>query len=222
VLFLKDFIEKTTCRVLPFFCTLPHSEWILWNLVLAFIPLVLAVWIFRKHSQWKRPLWWVFFLTYAAFLPNAPYLLTDIIHTIDVIRSDFSIWSIVLVFIPVHFVAIVSGFQAYVVCLILQSRYLALNGQKRWVNLSELLTHALSAVGIFLGRFIRLNSWDVVTSPRDVIKSVLNTLTAKQPLLVILVTFLIIAALYWIMKQITLGLVLRFRQISEEQRMSML
>jgi uncharacterized membrane protein len=222
VLILKDFIEKTTCYVLPFFCTLPHSDWILWNLVLAFIPLGIAGWIFRKHRQWKRPIWWVLFLSYAAFLPNAPYLLTDIIHTIDVIRSDFSIWSIVLVFIPVHFIAIVSGFQAYVVCLILQSRYLALNGQKRWVNLSELLTHALCAVGIFLGRFIRLNSWDVVTSPRDVIKSVLNTLTAKQPVLVILVTFLIIAALYWIMKQLTLGLVLRFRQISEEQRMSTL
>ena len=222
MLILKKIIEKTTCHVLPFFCTLPHSDWILWNLVLAFIPLGVACWIFRKHRQWKRPLWWVLFLTYAAFLPNAPYLLTDIIHTIDVIRSDFSIWSIVLVFIPVHFVAIVSGMQAYVVCLILQSRYLVLNGQKRWVNLSELLTHALCAVGIFLGRFIRLNSWDVVTSPRDVIKSVLNTLTAKQPVIVILVTFLIIAALYWVMKQITLGLVLRFRQISEEQRMSML
>jgi uncharacterized membrane protein len=77
-------------------------------------------------------------------------------------------------------------------------------------------------VGIFLGRFIRLNSWDVVTSPRDVIKSVLNTLTAKQPVLVILVTFLIITVLYWMMKQITLGLALRFRQISEEQRMSTL
>jgi uncharacterized membrane protein len=220
VLILKELIESATCQVLPFFCTLPHSDWILWNLVLAFIPLVIAVWIFRKHRQWKRPIWWVLFLIYAAFLPNAPYLLTDIIHTIDVIRSDFSIWSIVLVFIPVHFIAIASGFQAYVVCLILQSRYLALNGQARWVNLAELLTHMLSAIGIFLGRFIRLNSWDIVTSPRDVMKTVLNTLTAKQPVLVILVTFLIITVLYWIMKQITLGLVLRFRQLSEEKRMS--
>jgi uncharacterized membrane protein len=216
VLVIKEIIEAFTCRLLPFFCTLPHSDWILWNLVLAFIPLVLTVWIFRKHHQWKRPLWWILFLAYAAFLPNAPYLLTDIIHTIDVVRSDFSIWAIVLIFIPIHVVAIISGFQSYVLCLILQGRYLTLQGQKRWVNLSEFLTHLLCAVGIFLGRFVRLNSWDIVTSPRDVIKIVLNTLTTKQPVLVILVTFLIIAVFYWVMKQITLGLVLRFRQIAQE------
>jgi uncharacterized membrane protein len=220
VLVIKETIEAATCRVLPFFCTLPHSDWILWNLVLAFIPLVLTIWIFRKHHHWKRPLWWILFVTYAAFLPNAPYLLTDIIHTIDVVRSDFSIWSIVLVFIPVHVVAIISGFQSYVLCVILQSRYLILKGQSRWVNLSELLTHMLCAVGIFLGRFLRLNSWDLVTSPRDVIRSVLNTLTTRQPILVILVTFLIITVLYWITKQITLGLVLRFRQIAAENAAS--
>jgi uncharacterized membrane protein len=38
-------------------------------------------------------------------------------------------------------------------------------------------------------------------------------LTAKQPLLVISVTFIIVAMLYWICKQITLGLQLRIQQV---------
>ncbi|MGL5803849.1 MAG: DUF1361 domain-containing protein [Xenococcaceae cyanobacterium] len=33
----------------------------------------------------QSPLWWVLFSIYAAFLPNAPYLLTDILHLITVL-----------------------------------------------------------------------------------------------------------------------------------------
>jgi uncharacterized membrane protein len=222
---LRNAVEHAACQVFPPLCILPDSGWIAWNLCLAIIPLALSVWLFRRpgQAQSKRrplrklpkesPLWWILFLTYMAFLPNAPYLLTDVIHSINSARMGYSAWMLVLLVIPMHLVAIVGGFEAYVLSLINQQHYLVRQGAARWVNLAELITHALCAVGIYLGRFDRLNSWDLVQDPSVVALHLLNTLTARRPVLVVLITFVIITSLYWVMKQITLGLGLRYHQL---------
>jgi uncharacterized membrane protein len=214
---LRHFVEQSACRIFPPLCNVADSGWIAWNLFLAMIPLVLSIWLFRHRAHWesrKRSiLWWLVFMAYLAFLPNAPYLLTDIIHSINSAQMHYSLWVIVLIVIPMHFLAIVGGFEAYVLSLINQQYYLVRQGAARWVLWIELMTHAACSVGIYLGRFDRLNSWDLVQDPTFVVVRLLNTLTAKLPVLVIVITFVIITVLYWVMKQITLGLVLRYRQI---------
>lgn len=189
-----------------------HSGWIAWNLFLAFIPLALSFWLFRRSSQSRSLLWWVGFLIFTVFLPNAPYLLTDIIHLINATRDYYSVWIITLVLIPPHLIAILAGFEAYVVSVINLGHYLKQQRVGQFVLWAELLTHALSAIGVYLGRFRRFNSWDFVTQPDDLARSVINDLTAKRPVLVIAITFVVITVLYWVMKQVTLGLVLRMRQ----------
>lgn len=188
-----------------------YSGWILWNLFLAFIPLVLSFWLFRRKTMARPILWWVLFVVYFLFLPNAPYLLTDIIHLIRGVRLGYSAWVIALVFVPLHLFALVAGMECYVVALINQGNYLKRLGLRRYIVWSELATHFLSAIGIFLGRFRRFNSWDLVADPSDLILQTFDDLTSKRPLLVILVTFGVLAGLYWVMKQITLGLVLRIQ-----------
>ena len=203
-----------------------YSGWIVWNLFLAFIPLVLSFWLFtRRTKKRRRPmaeserpiaqrrslLWWIGWLVFIAFLPNAPYLLTDIIHLIEAIRAGYSIWITTLIFIPLHLFAILLGWEAYVISLINQSRYLKQQGAKKFILASELMTHALSAIGIYLGRFRRFNSWDLVTQPNVVFTSTINDLTTQKPLLVIVITFIILTIFYWVMKQITLGILLRIR-----------
>ncbi len=188
-----------------------YSGWILWNLFLAFIPLVLSFWLFRRKTMARPFLWWVLLVVYFLFLPNAPYLLTDIIHLIRGIRLGYSAWIIALVFVPLHIIALVAGMEAYVVALLNQGHYLKRLDLRRYVLRSELGTHLLCAIGIFLGRFRRFNSWDVVSDPTDLILQTFDDLTSKRPLLVILITFGVLAGLYWVMKQITLGLLLRAR-----------
>ena len=188
-----------------------YSGWIVWNLFLAFIPLVLSFWLFHRFSKRRSTLWWLGFIVFIAFLPNAAYLLTDIIHLIEAIRAGYSIWITTLIFIPLHLFAILIGWEAYVISIINQSRYLEKQGAGNFVLASEIATHALCAVGIYLGRFLRFNSWDFVTQPQVILTSTLNNLTDKKPLLVIIITFVILTIFYWITKQITLGLVLRIR-----------
>ncbi len=188
-----------------------HSGWIIWNLFLAFIPLALSFLLFRRRTNSRSILWWLAFIVFIAFLPNAPYLLTDIIHLIRATRSGYSVWIITLIFIPLHLFAILSGFEAYVVSVMNQGHYLRRQGAEKFVFPAELILHALNAIGVYLGRFRRFNSWDFVTDPGNIFASTFDDLTTKRPLIVIFATFVIITVFYWLMKQITLGVVLRVR-----------
>lgn len=190
-----------------------HSGWIIWNLFLAFIPLALSFWLFRRRHISRTWFWWIIYIIFIAFLPNAPYLLTDIIHLIRATRAGYSVWIITLIFIPLHVFAILSGLEAYVVSIINQNHYLKKLGLKRYILPSEIMTHILCAVGVFLGRFRRFNSWDLVTQPDVVLAKTLDDLTSKKPLLVIFITFIVITISYTLMKQITFGLMLQFRRI---------
>ncbi|MBW4616597.1 MAG: DUF1361 domain-containing protein [Desmonostoc vinosum HA7617-LM4] len=181
-----------------------NMNWMTWNLFLAFIPLALSVWLFRirRHRSW---LWWLGFLAFFAFLPNAPYLLTDVIHLIDDIRNIQSVWIITLVLIPVYLLVILAGFEAYVISLINWGYYLHRIGKSQWILRVELATHALCAIGIYWGRFLRFNSWDFITQPDAILTKGVEEILGKQPLVIIAVTFFVLIGLYWIMKRVTLG-----------------
>jgi uncharacterized membrane protein len=179
-----------------------NSRWMAWNLFLAFVPLAVSVWLFRRKGR-RSSLWWFGFLVFFAFLPNAPYVLTDVIHLIEDIREINSVWMITLVVIPLYLLFILAGFEAYVVSLINFGYYLSWIGQGRWILGAELLTHALSAVGIYLGRFQRFNSWDFITQPDALATTVVEDVLGKRPLVIIAITFVVVAGLYWILKRLT-------------------
>ncbi len=181
-----------------------------WLMILALLSVILSFRIFRRKQSRRTWIWWLGLVMFIAFLPNAPYLLTDIIHLIRGTSSgQISAWAIALIFIPIHIVSILLGFEAYVVSLINQGYYLKKQGVPQFILPAELLMHALSAVGIYLGRFIRFNSWDLVTEPSSVLMTTVNALTTTRPLAVIIITFVILTVFYWLMKQVTLGLKLR-------------
>mgnify|MGYP000234337050 CR=1 FL=1 len=194
-----------------------HSGWIIWNLFLAFIPFALSFWLYRRRSTSRTLLWWVAFAVFFAFLPNAPYLLTDIIHLIRATRSGYSALVLTLIFIPLHLFAILSGFEMYVISLLNQGHYLKRIGLEKYIIGSEIATHALCAVGVYMGRFRRFNSWDLVSDPANVLLITLDDLTSKRPAIVIVISFIGLTVLYWIVKQITLGLVLRLREMQAKQ-----
>jgi len=183
---------------------------IIWWIALGLISLVMSVFLFKREKSRRTAVWWLSLVAFIAFLPNAPYVLTDIIHLIKGTSSGvLRVWVIALVFIPLHTSAILLGFEAYTLSIINLAHYLKQKGSERFILPTELFIHALSAIGIYLGRFVRLNSWDLATDPTSVLATTLNALTTKRPAAVVFVTFVILTVLYWIMKQITLGIKLR-------------
>ena len=190
---------------------------IAWNLFLAVIPLVLSVWLFRIAER-RSIFWWLILAIFVAFLPNAPYILTDIIHYVKITRFDIPESVVIFTLTPQYFLFLLSGLQCYVMSLLNLGYYLERRDQERFILPVELLSHFLSAIGIYLGRFLRFNSWDFVTDPDGLAQSLAQSLSHKQPILATIVTFLILTPLYWLTKQINLGLVLRYQAHQADRR----
>ncbi len=184
---------------------------VFWLVAIAIIALVLSLVFFKRQQNFRSAGWWLGLVVFIAFLPNAPYLLTDIIHLIRATtRGQISSWILVLLIAPIHIVAILLGMEAYVISLMNQGYYLKHYGARRYILAGELLVHALCAVGIYLGRFVRFNSWDLVTDPGNVLVTTVDTLTAKRPVVVMVIIFVVLTVSYWVMKQLTIGIRMRW------------
>ena len=167
------------------------------------------IWVLRQRGV-RSLRWWAGFLAFIAFLPNAPYVLTDIIHLIRQIKEGHSVWVVTLALIPQYLAFMLAGLEAYVRSVMSLGYYLKQQGWGKFVLVTELTIHALSAIGIYLGRFIRFNSWDIITNPDELVNTVMNDLVGKRPVLVMVVTFAVMTCLYWVMKQVSLGISQRF------------
>ncbi|RZM81800.1 DUF1361 domain-containing protein [Leptolyngbya iicbica] len=190
----------------------PEVMWqLLWLAIVALVAIAVSVWLSRQTPRSKMGRWGVGLAVFIAFLPNAPYILTDVVHIIRAAGyGDIRVWVIALALIPLHVCAMLLGFEAYVIALMNINYFLKQRGLGALIWPTELSLHALCALGIYLGRFIRLNSWDILLDPTSIMAIALNTLTSKRPVAVIFVTFVILTVTYWLMKQITLGLKLRY------------
>jgi uncharacterized membrane protein len=157
----------------------------------------------RSPQQRNRSIfWWIGLFPFIATLPNAPYILTDVTHFYAAVRSVNSALSITLVILPIYILFIGIGWFAYVFSLINIDRYLDKYQLGRYTNTIELIIHLLCAIGIYIGRFIRFNSWSLVTEPKQFLSVLPGELIGKFPLVVILLTFLIILILFKISKPI--------------------
>jgi uncharacterized membrane protein len=139
--------------------------WMGWNTVLALVPLMLARFLFGNH---ERPRWVLVTggVVFVAFLPNAPYVLTDALHLPqELTATDGNHW-LAAALLGQYLCLFAVGFAAYVLSLVRLERWLAEHGaSRRKVLAADLSLHALCAVGIVLGRVFRFNSWDLVTNP---------------------------------------------------------
>lgn len=170
-----------------------HGEWMLWNTLLALIPLVLAWLLLRQHRR-RNFGWWCGVAVAVAFLPNAPYVLTDIIHFLNDVRRGADDVEAVTVLAPVYAVFFAVGFGAYAAALRITRRYLrGLGWPRRRSALVELALHGSSAVGVYLGRVLRLNSWSLVTDPTSVLRSVASLLDGSTVLAIALAFTVLVA-----------------------------
>jgi uncharacterized membrane protein len=163
-----------------------NRHWMAWNLILAVIPAVLAIRLFRPGRR-PSPGWWVGVVVFALFLPNAPYVVSDLVHLPDNVATAPSRSSVLLGFLPSYAVFVALGLLCYAFCLHRLRRWLgARSFDPAWVAI-EIVIHGISAVGVLIGRVARLNSWDAVVRPRTTVWTSLATLSQPRSLLVVVV-----------------------------------
>jgi uncharacterized membrane protein len=165
--------------------------WMGWNLFLALVPLAIGMVVFRARRH--TAVWWLGAAAFLAFLPNAPYVLTDVIHMPTDLRSHPSgVVRLSVLFQYAMFAA--GGLVAYALALRSVVRHLLRAGwSKERIAAVEIVLHALSAAGVYLGRVDRLNSWYVLTQPAEVIASAASSIGSREAVGVMLVTFVVLA-----------------------------
>jgi uncharacterized membrane protein len=132
-----------------------------WNLFLAWLPLLFAIGACREYRKRERGGWRVCALAalWLLFLPNAPYIFTDLIHLNNWYRGHY--W------VDLSLVLLISltGFLVGFLSLFLMQRVIAdrLGRIASW--LFVVVVAGLSGYGVFVGRVMRRNSWDVFVHP---------------------------------------------------------
>jgi uncharacterized membrane protein len=149
----------------------PAFVFLTWNLFLAWIPFLLSLCLAAVHRRGgSRLLLWMLGAGWLLFLPNAPYILTDFVHLGRV--GGAPLWFDAALIGTFATVGLALGLGSLlVVHHVVEARAGRVAG---WaVAVSSLV---LSAIGIYLGRFPRFNSWDVLTDPHGLLPVVLHRL----------------------------------------------
>ena len=139
---------------------------LLWNLFLAWIPFQFSV-MLTAHQPKNR--WYKYFLLscWLLFFPNALYIITDLIHLEDS-RGDVPVWFDAVLL----FTSSVAGLIMAFVSLYQVEMYLQQNINKKHVSSFVLLALFLGSFGVYIGRFLRWNSWDIVTNPLSLLMEI--------------------------------------------------
>src|SRR3712207_495039 len=121
-----------------------------WNLILAATPWVLALFLFRPSRRAGWP-WRLGLAAWLLLLPNAAYVLTDVVHLPAAVRREPSDRLVLLVVLPLYVAFFTAGFVAYCDALRRLRRYVTTLGWVRRGWTVEIPVHAASAVAIYLG-----------------------------------------------------------------------
>ncbi|MCM3133503.1 DUF1361 domain-containing protein [Paenibacillus polysaccharolyticus] len=174
-----------------------------WDMFLAWVPLIISTMIaliFRSKAV--RPGWLsktligVLGLIWLFFLPNAAYLFTEMLHAFRYFIAqpespfwfDMDFWySLTLTF----GVAIVGLMLS--ICSIRQIEHvlqLLVHRSVGWIIVGFILL--LSGLGVYIGRFNRWNSWDIVSRPGQIVIDLMHDLSSASGLLVEFVTLMFV------------------------------
>ncbi len=151
-------------------------DFLLWNLFLGFLPLLLAYILWRYSAKWNKYVLIFGSLVWLFFYPNSPYMISDLMH---VDPNDPAVLYDTLILFSF---AMLSLFYGFLSLKFMYALFKKLSG-KKLANMTIIAALVLSSVGFYLGRVLRLNSWDIFTEPFKVMHDVFEHLwpISKNP-----------------------------------------
>jgi uncharacterized membrane protein len=146
-------------------------RFLLWNLVLAWIPLLLALGVYDRYRRGTRLLLLAPGIAlWLLFLPNAPYIVTDFVHLAPGGATPLYFDGVVLS--AFAWTGVLLGFLSlYLMHAVARDRLGAAGG---WAV--ALCALALTSAGVYLGRFLQWNSWDLLVRPEQRLGEILPRL----------------------------------------------
>ena len=133
---------------------------LIWNLFLAILPYVISTLFLLYYKRINSfILLGIILLSWLLIFPNAPYIVTDFFHLEP--RVNIPYWFDLGLILSFAWNGLMLGFiSLYDIQTALARRFSALKG---WAF--AIFSLVLGSFGIYLGRYERFNSWDVLTNP---------------------------------------------------------
>jgi uncharacterized membrane protein len=147
-------------------------RFLVWNLILAWIPFLSSLW--ADHLDRRHPRrWWLLLLpglAWLAFFPNAPYIVTDFWHLQA--RPPVPLWYDIGMLATFALTGLFLAVFSLRIIHDLVRKYLG--SILGWLFAGTVV--GLGGLGIYLGRFLRWNSWDLLLHPQGVLTDVTTRL----------------------------------------------
>jgi len=138
-----------------------------WNLFLAWIPFAVSQKLTENKNASMGKMFFLFFL-WLLFLPNAPYIITDFLHLGQ--RAGVPYWYDILLLFSAAFNGLIFGLLS----LQKVESLLIYKLNRRKTTFIIFISLFLCAFGIYIGRFLRWNSWEIFTNPGDIANDILQ------------------------------------------------
>jgi len=135
-----------------------------WNIFLAWIPYKMSQYLVKPLKY--RWMTWFLMGCWLLFFPNALYIITDLVH----LELDTSVpkWFDAILLLSSSLVGLIMAFVS-----LSRVEFLVVSkaGYKKG-RIMIMLFLALGSFGVYLGRFLRWNSWDIINQPSALIRSI--------------------------------------------------
>ena len=148
--------------------------WFPWNLCLAWVPYLASLWAAHLHRRAPARPWRLLpaAALWLAFLPNAPYLVTDFIHIRARPDMPWLFWYDIVMMAVFAWIGCVLGAFSLGIMQRIVARLLGTVASWLFV----LGSAALCGIGVYLGRFGHWNSWDLLVNPRALTRELIGPL----------------------------------------------
>jgi len=128
-----------------------------WNTFLAAIPYFISTQLLQRSKINFAS--FTLLATWLLFFPNAPYIITDVLHYQE--RPPVPYWYDLILVVSAAWNGLILGLISLMNVEIFLNRHL----KPVMVKALVCISFFLCGYGVFIGRFLRFNSWDIVSDP---------------------------------------------------------
>ena len=142
-----------------------------WNLFLAWIPFGISGWLYSHTAFIKNK--WIFaasFTGWLLFIPNSFYIITDLFHLHD--NRNAPLWFDLLLIFSFAWNGLLMGLLSIRQMEKISGIFFPFKQEITFLY----PVMWLNALGIYIGRYLRYNTWDVITSPFNLTADMLHLL----------------------------------------------
>ncbi len=170
----------------------------LWNLFLAYMPFFIG-----KIPITSKKILFLAFPVWLLFLPNAPYLVTDIFHLQQ--GNLMPMWFDLLLLLSFS----INGLLLYFTSLKNFYKKVAFLYNQQIATLLIYSSIILSSFGMYLGRYLRWNSWEIISQPdalfNDVVNRVIHPLNHPRTWGITIGYSILFGILFWYYKNLKIS-----------------